>query len=328
MNHPMIGTASLRAFDPAADYEQLVELIHAHNRFDGVDELPSVENLRVEQANIEGFDPRRDLLLAEVNGSICAAARLIARTRGGHGSYHFDVWVSPGERGRGHGSALLGWIEARAAAVAAVDGRAAPRELETWIDETQLGAIALLERHGYQVGRYGFEMVRDISGPIELLELPAGLEIRPVEPAQHRQIWDADTEAFRDHWNSPERTEADFEAWFAEPELDTSLWRVAWAGDEVAGVVMPSIWPAENEMLGIRRGWLNHVSVRRPWRRRGLASALIVESLAGLRSAGMTEAALGTDAENVTGAVRVYERLGFRRARTAIKFRKAFEAPA
>ncbi|MGH2465294.1 MAG: GNAT family N-acetyltransferase, partial [Candidatus Limnocylindrales bacterium] len=155
-----------------------------------------------------------------------------------------------------------------------------------------------------------------------------GLEIRAVQAAHHRQIWDADTEAFRDHWNSAERTEADYEAWFAEPELDTRLWRIAWSGDEVAGVVMPSIWPAENALLGIKRGWLDHVSVRRPWRRRGLASALIVAALVGLRSAGMTEAALGTDAQNVTGAVHLYEVIGFRRARTTVKYRKAFDTPA
>ena len=312
----------LRPFDPDGDYPALVELIHAANRFDGVEELPSVENLRAEQEHIEGFNTRRDLLVAEVGGSIQAAARLVARTRGGHGSYHFDTWVAPAVRGRGIDGSLQRWIEERAVEVAAVDGRAAPRELETWIGETQLGAIELLGSRGYTIGRYYLEMVREITAPIELVELPAGLEIRPVDPAQHRQIWDADTEAFRDHWNSAERTEGDYEAWFAEPELDTSLWRVAWDGDQVAGAVMSSIWPAENETLGIKRGWLNHVSVRRPWRRRGLASALIVASLAGLRDAGMTEAALGTDAENVSGAVRVYERLGFRRVRTVVKYCK------
>ena len=314
----------LRPFDPDADYPALVELIHTANRFDGVEELPSLENLRAEQEHIEGFDARHDLLLAEsgTDGSILAAARLVARTRAGRGSYHFETWVAPGERGRGIDEALLGWIEERAAAVAAVDGRAEPRELESWIEESRLGAIALLEAHRYEIGRYGLEMVCDLTAPVELHELPPGLEVRPVEPAQHRQIWDADTEAFQDHWNNAERTEADYEAWYAEPELDTSLWRVAWDGDEVAGAVMPSIWPAENEALGIRRGWLNHVSVRRPWRRRGLASALIVAALAGLRDAGMTEAALGTDAENVTGAVRVYERLGFRRTVTRVKYCK------
>jgi len=318
----------LRAFDPAADYPALVELIHASNRFDGVDDLPSVENLHAEQAHIEGFDPAADVLLAELDGSIQGAARTIARTRDGRGSHNFEGWVAPAFRRRGIGTLLADWAENRAGQVAAVDGRAGPRELETWIDETQAGAVALLEGRGYGIGRYGFLMTRDISAPIEPRELPDGLEIRPVEEAHHRQIWDADAEAFRDHWNSAERTEADYEAWFAEPELDTSLWRIAWSGNDVAGVVMPSIWPAENAELGIRRGWLDHVSVRRPWRRRGLASALIVAALDGLRSAGMNEAALGTDAENVTGAVQVYERLGFRRAKTTVKYRKGFGAPA
>ena len=38
----------------------------------------------------------------------------------------------------------------------------------------------------------------------------------------------------------------------------------------------------------------------------------------------MTEAALGVDAENITGALGVYEALGFRRARTAVSYRKEF----
>jgi mycothiol synthase len=109
---------------------------------------------------------------------------------------------------------------------------------------------------------------------------------------------------------------------FASPELDTSLWRVGWDGDEVAGSVMNFIYPAENDALGLRRGWLDHVSVRRPWRRRGLASALIAESMRALRDAGMTQAALGVDAENPTGALPVYENLGFRRARTGVQYRK------
>jgi len=314
----------LRAFDPDTDYERFAELIHASHRFDQIDELPTVDSLRTEQTLLEGFDPRRDLLVAEADGALCAAGRTTARTRDGRGSHHFDVWVAPAWRQQGLEEALLAWIERRAAEVAAVDRRGGPRELETWIDGTQAEAVGLLREHGYEIGRYGVLMRRDLTTPIAPLVLPEGLEIRPVVAADHRRIWDADVEAFHDHWNGLERTEADFEAWFAAPELDTGLWQVAWAGAEVAGAVMPSIWPAENEALGIRRGWLDHVSVRRPWRRRGVASALIVEALLALRSAGMTEAFLGADAENVTGAVRVYERLGFQRARTTVNYRKAF----
>ena len=84
VNHP--EDVSYRAFDPAGDYPALVGLIHASNRFDRVDDLPTVENLRTEQSHIEGFDPRDDVLLAEIDGSLRAAARTIARTRDGRGS--------------------------------------------------------------------------------------------------------------------------------------------------------------------------------------------------------------------------------------------------
>ncbi len=119
-----------------------------------------------------------------------------------------------------------------------------------------------------------------------------------------------------------QRTEEDFVGWFSTPNLDTSLWRVAWEGDEIAGSVWNCIWTEENEQLGIQRGWLEHISVRRPWRRRGLATALIAESLRTLKTKGLTEAALGVDAENISGALRLYESLGFRRHQTGISFRK------
>ena len=108
------------------------------------------------------------------------------------------------------------------------------------------------------------------------------------------------------------------------PELDTSLGQVAWAGDQVAGSVTTLVFPEENATLGISRGWLEHISVRRPGRRRGLASALIARSLRILADRGFRQAALGVDAENPTGALSVYESMGFRRHRVGVAYRKEF----
>jgi mycothiol synthase len=320
---PPIPGLRFRMFDPARDYDALVDLVGEANRADGVDFLPSVEGLRNDHEYGE-YDPRRDLILAEVEGNLVAAAETNVRTRDGIGVHQVEGWVRPAWRRRGLGRVLLHWTERRSAEVAKVDGRPPDRALSAWPDDGQVGATTLYESEGYAIVRYGFLMVRDLAAPIVDLPLPAGLELRPVVEADHRRIWDADSEAFRDHWNRAERTESDFTSWFAEPDLDTALWRVAWDGDEVAGSVMSFIWPSENEGLGLRRGWLEHVSVRRPWRRRGLASALMASALVGLRDAGMTEAALGVDAENVSGALRVYEAMGFRRAKTAVSYRKAF----
>jgi ribosomal protein S18 acetylase RimI-like enzyme len=198
-----------------------------------------------------------------------------------------------------------------------------PHELGGWVDDRMADGIALLESAGYRRTRYGFTMIRPLSEPIPEAPLPPGLEIRPVVERDHRAIWDADCEAFRDHWQAAERTEEDFVRWFTMPNLDTNLWRVAWDGDQVAGSVWNLVWSEENERLGLSRGWLEHISVRRPWRKRGVASALIAGSLRMLRDMGLREALLGVDAENPTGALRVYESLGFRRYRTGISFRKA-----
>jgi mycothiol synthase len=320
---PAIAGLQFRTFHPDRDYEGLVALIRDAHLADGIDWIPTIENLRTEHEHGGEFDPRRDLLLALVAGEIVGASETNVRTRDLGPNHHVEGWVSPAFRRRGLGRALLHWAEARAREVALVDGRTGERTLSRWPDEAQAGAVALYESEGYSIVRYGFMMVRDLTEPIPELPLPDGLEVRPVVAADHRRIWDADAEAFRDHWNAGERTDADFEGWFASPELDTSLWRVAWEDSEVAGSVMNFIYPAENETLGVRRGWLDHVSVRRPWRRRGLASALIAESLSALRDAGMTEAALGVDAENLSGALRVYENIGFRRARTDVSYRKA-----
>ena len=106
-------------------------------------------------------------------------------------------------------------------------------------------------RTDYRRIRYGFEMRRRLDEPIPDAELPPGIELRPVREADHRKIWDADVEAFRDHWEPRDRDEGDFEATFTFPDLDTSLWRVAWDGDEVVGSVMNAIFREENAKVGL-----------------------------------------------------------------------------
>ena len=140
---------------------------------------------------------------------------------------------------------------------------------------------------------------------------------------QHRQIFDATNEAFEDHWGHREQTESDFRRVFDSPDLDTGLWSVAWDGDQIAGSVQTYIWAEENRLLGISRAWMERISVRRAWRGRGIAEALIVDNLRRLQGAGIDEAMLGVDAENPTGALQLYEGLGFEVRDSSQAYRKA-----
>ncbi len=181
---------------------------------------------------------------------------------------------------------------------------------------------------GYVPIRYGFEMVRYLTGQLPEHPLPDGLEMRSAVEAEYRAVFDADNEAFEDHWGHRPKTEADFQMRFHGAEMDPSMYLVAWDGDQVAGVVMNAIFAEENEALGTRRGWLEHVSVRRPWRGRGVAKALCAASFRLLRERGMDEAWLGVDAANPTGALRLYERLGFHVSRRWQAYGRPLDRPA
>jgi ribosomal protein S18 acetylase RimI-like enzyme len=155
--------------------------------------------------------------------------------------------------------------------------------------------------------------------------MPDGIELRPVTRDQYRRIWEASAEAFRDHWGEAEWTEEDWVRFDADPDnADPALWRVGWDGDEIAGAVMTTVPEEENERYGRKRAYVSAVSVRRPWRRRGLARALLAGSLVAAREAGFTSASLGVDTDSPTGATALYESLGFAPERTFTAYRKPF----
>ena len=236
--------------------------------------------------------------------------------------------VAPEVRRRRIGSALYLATRARLAAECADDPRPGPRELRSYALEVETADRALLAEHGYVPIRYGFEMRRYLTGVLPDHPLPAGLEMRPVTEDQYRAIFDADNEAFEDHWGHRAPEEADFQARFHGPDMTPAIWCVAWDGDQVAGVVMNAIFRDENEALGIKRAWLEHVSVRRPWRGKGVAKALCAASFRVLRDQGMDEAWLGVDGTNPTGALQLYEGLGFSSVRRWMAYGRPLDRPA
>jgi len=153
------------------------------------------------------------------------------------------------------------------------------------------------------------------------LPIPNGVEIRPVSPEQYRKVWEASVEAFRDHWGYDADSEP-FETWFDRRIQQPALWQAAWSGDEVVGMVLPYIDEIENKEYRRKRGWTENICVRRPWRGKGVAKALIASSLRLLKELGMTEACLGVDAQNLSGALQLYELMGYRITQRSTIWRK------
>ena len=108
----------------------------------------------------------------------------------------------------------------------------------------------------------------------------------------------------------------------AIPHFRADLLFVALAGEHVAGFSVNYCSEADWAAGGVRDAWIGQLGVRRPWRGRGLATALLVRGMAAFRSAGMDAASLGVDTENPTGAVGLYERVGFTVNRRCVRLRR------
>jgi ribosomal protein S18 acetylase RimI-like enzyme len=103
---------------------------------------------------------------------------------------------------------------------------------------------------------------------------------------------------------------------------------IAWDADEVAGGCINLIDHAENAEQGYLRGWLDSVFVRRRWRQRGLAKALVGRSLERLRERGMTSAQLGVDVDNTNRALDLYRNAGFEVRSSETAWRRPWPAAA
>ncbi len=304
---------ALRPHDES-DLPEFVRITNAANAADEIDEHSSEAGMRNWLLTpSDNFDPALDIVVATADGMVVGYGVVDwVQTTDGRREYRTRGHVDPPGRRRGVGSAILAHNEARMLDIAAGHPDDMPKDYGAFAPERRVGAVALLTAAGYEPWRYFFDMLRpDLEG-VEEPPVPEGMEIRPVSDLDgYRRLFAADSEAFMDHWGGFDASEGRFQQWLTDPNFDPSLFIIAWDGDEIAGAVINVIDAEENAAFKRRRGMLDSVFVRRPWRRRGLAAALVGRSLSLLRERGMTSAWLGVDADNPTGALGVYERAGF-----------------
>jgi mycothiol synthase len=294
------------------DYPGMVTANQATRDHAGSLELITVDSMTRDYAHLVNCDPHDDFLIVELDGTIVGYARTEWRelTAGGRQFTTIGLLV-PEQRGRGIGGAMLDWAEGRLAQVAA-SLPPDPRSLmRVWNWDTDVHATELYEERGWTLDGRGYEMVRPTLDDIPTVLLPDGFEVRPIGAADRRRVWDATMDAFRDHRAEEEWTEEDWRRDEADPFQDPTLWAVAFAGADIAAGVYGRIDPDENLHHGVQRGYIDGVWTRKPYRRRGLARALLAQVLVILRDRGMTSAYLGVDGINPNQAMHLYESLGF-----------------
>ncbi len=268
----------------AEDHSPMVDILNAYRRSNGDRSVITVAEFDVSYANLSRSDTSRDIALIHHvdDGPVGYLRTQWDDTSEGYRTHLIFAPIVPTHRTPDLYKALVAGLEGRAREVSAHLGggglfRAFARHPGP--GQVPAGEAEWLEQLGYRATTFEASMSRPTLDDIPDRPLPEGLEIRPVESDQIRAIWEASIEAFRDHWGFVEPTEADWIEFCEDPLRDESLWKIAWDGDRVVGQVKSFINHVENEEQGVLRGYTEDIATARDWRGRGVASALICESL-------------------------------------------------
>lgn len=298
-----------------SDVEQVAQVIYAACVAEGdAIAAQSAEELKHDWQKA-AFDLEQDAFVVETSeGRVVGYAELLDEL--GQCLFVMNGNVHPDFKGRGTGTTLLRAVEKRARAVMQHAEPGLRAAILTTINRNEPDGVALHQNEGYLPIRYHWRMQIDLTEPPPQPSLSPGIEIRPFLQEEHaRAVWQAHNESFRDHPGSFEWT---FEDWqqhcFNDPEYDPSLWAVAWDGSEVAG------YSINRHRMGI--GWIRTLGVRRPWRKRGIGEALLLHSFAEYYRRGMRTIGLGVNANNPTGATRLYQKLGMYPASEFVTYEK------
>jgi mycothiol synthase len=296
-------------------------LLNVHARaLSGKDDT-SEEEIRLWFRNPE-LELGRDVWVAVENETLVGYADVAdwGHTRR---SFWLDVRAHP-EQG---GQALPPLIERGEARVAewAAESPAGERlTLRAMAQDADAPLRSALERAGYRAIRYSFRMEIELDGGPPEPRWPAGIEVRRFGgDLEARDVMDATNAAFADTWDFvPDTYEEWRHFWFESDTYDPALWILATSGGEIVGASLCRTHHGGDPGLG----WVSTLGVRPSWRRRGLGRGLLVESFRTFHDRGLRRVGLGVDAENPTGATRLYESAGMQVSMRWVVYEKELRA--
>jgi len=293
------------------DLPALAALLAAAEEVDRTGEHHSADDLADEWVN-DLVDLPRDSRLVRAGADVVALATVIAPpTFRDAMSVYLDGRVHPAWRGRGVGRALLDWQLARGAQVHAERHPGAPARLTASLPTTMPDAEALARRAGLTPTRWFHTMHRPLTGLPTPREV-AGVELVAFDPARDDEVRRAHNRAFTDHYGSSERDQASWQTMFTgaasfRPDLSV----LALAGGAVAAYVLTYVWESDTAATGRREAHFGQIGVVPEQRGRGLSKVVIAEALHRAAARDCQLAGLDVDSENGSGALGLYEGLGF-----------------
>ncbi len=227
-----------------------------------------------------------------------------------------DGRVHPDYRGQGIGSALLAWMEGQARAHLLAKESGLPGILRIMFWDRANDAVALFEQHGFEFHYVEEEMRVDLQKPRPDLPLPTGLSVELWSPENapefytiYRGAYGTRTDdllsesAWTQYWANPD-----------DPEFRPDLTFMVRDGNEPVAFSVGLVYEVDQAHVG-------QFGVRPAWREQGVGAAVLSEALNRFAAAGFRYGVLTVNINNPT-ARRLYERVGFRLAKSFTMYRK------
>ncbi|MBA3717801.1 MAG: GNAT family N-acetyltransferase, partial [Actinobacteria bacterium] len=258
--------------------------------------------------DVPSHDLERDARIAFVDGSVAGYGDV--SDAGGEGKL---LWADV-RAGRETATPLLDFVEGRARELGSAGAR-----IKIWSTEADEEWRAFLESHGYEVDGYSFRMWTDLTEEMPAPDWPDGIAVRTYRRNEdERAVYDMHQEAFSEEPDFSRDPVDDWRQWSYREPFDSELWFLAMDGEEIAGIAL-----CRPERGGDRTvGWVNILGVRKPWRGRGLGTALLQHAFRDFQARGKVRVGLGVDGRNPS-AVRLYERAGMTPEQTFVWYVKA-----
>ncbi len=318
-----------RTYASDADLPAIVELHNLCSAADKLDNTTDVESLREELSGPD-IDPANDVgLWEDADGRLVAFTQLWIPpdTEGGELVAGCFFRVHPDTRNIGIESALITWGSERVAAIA--QERGVPGFLQSGLRYSTPEYIAyrqgIMDAHGYTPNRYFFDMVRPLTEPIPEPQFPTGYTLGHLASDDDIPRWmEAFNQSFIDHWDYHPLSEEQARHWLGSAKYQAEGNLIAEAADgTLAAFCLCWIDPDDNARNNRQEGGISDLGTRRGHRKLGLGRAMLLAGMHWLKGQGMDTAGLNVDAENPSGALRLYESVGFTVRRKTAMYRKA-----
>lgn len=291
-------------------------LLAEAERVDDTGENIDADDL-LEDFDDPGRDQRRDFMGAWAGDDLVGFCTVMPRDHA-DAEHRTNIWgaVHPEHRRSGVGTALVGWAVERAREAHAQMFPDKPLLLQCNGLLANEAQSAVLAAAGFTPQRWEFGMARDLTTPVAEMAPPGGLRLVPYTDPIGEATRLAHNDAFADHWGFVPWSPQMWQQWVSDtrafrPGMSRLLVEPSEPG-HVVGYLISYEYVADEAVTGIRTAYVGKVGVRRAWRGRGAASALLSQALRDYRADGYGRATLDVDADNPTGALGVYQRLGFR----------------